>query len=418
MNFCSAPNVAELLTIARMGQRGDGIADTPAGLVYVPFTLPGEVVSAERIARHPDRRQLVTVDEPSPDRVAPISPYFGICGGCALQHWALGRQQEWKRQRLIETLAKLGLQAEVTPTIDAHGEGRRRIVLHARRRGDVLEVGFAAARSHQIVAIDRCPILASSMSGAIPAAWTVAEAIDSNRPLDIQVTATDAGLDIDVRGSGQLSATQMAAVATLAGANGLARVTRHGELVTQRAQPVVTMGSAQVPLPPGAFLQATVAGEETLARLVLEHIGSAKTVADLFCGVGPFALRLARIARITAADNDRPALDALDRAAASTSGLKPIATHQRDLFRHPFTATELKSFAAVVFDPPRQGAEAQAHELAKSAVPIVVAVSCDAETFARDAKILAGGGYRPEAVTPIDQFRYSPHVEIVAKFVR
>jgi len=401
-----------------MGHRGDGIADTPAGLVYVPFTLPGEVVSADPVAGHPDRRQLVAIDEPSPDRVAPISPYFGSCGGCALQQWGLAKQQEWKRQKLIEALAHVGLRPEVAPTIDAHGEGRRRVVLHARRRGDRVEVGFAAARSHEIVSIDHCPILALAMSGAIPAAWAIAEAIDSNRPLDIQVTATDVGLDIDVRGSGQLSATQMAAVATLAETHKLARVTRHGELVAQRAQPVVTMGPAQVSLPPGTFLQATSAGEETLARFVLAHAGKAKTVADLFCGVGPFALRLARTARVTAADNDQGALDALKRAAASTRGLKPVSTIQRDLFRQPCGATELKSFEVVVFDPPRQGAQAQAHELAKSAVRIVVAVSCDTETFARDAKILADGGYRLEAVTPIDQFRYSPHVEIVAKFVR
>src|SRR5690348_15288800 len=159
-------------------------------------------------------------------------------------------------------------------------------------------------------------------------------------------------------------------------------------------------------------------GEETLAQLALERVGKATAVLDLFCGVGPFALRLAIIARVTAADNDQPALDALKRAAASTSGLKPVTIAHRDLFRRPFTASELKPFAAVVFDPPRQGAQAQAQELAKSVVPVVVAVSCDADTFARDAKILIDGGYKLEAVTPVDQFRYSPHVEIVAKFAR
>src|SRR6476620_7221490 len=162
-NSCWAPHVAERLTIARMGHRGDGIADTPAGLVYVPFTLPGEIVRAEPAADHPDRRQLVAIDEPSPDRVAPISPYFGSCGGCALQQWGLAKQQEWKRQKLIEALEHVGLRPEVAPTVDAHGEGRRRVVLHARRRGDRVEVGCAAARSHEIVSIDHCPILAPAM---------------------------------------------------------------------------------------------------------------------------------------------------------------------------------------------------------------------------------------------------------------
>jgi 23S rRNA (uracil1939-C5)-methyltransferase len=412
--------VAERLTITRLGHRGDGVADTPNGPAYVPYTLPAEVVVVETVPGHPDRRLLLQVDRPSPDRVAPISPYFGTCGGCALQHWALKNQQEWKRERVIEALVEVGLDTGVAPTIDAHGAGRRRIVLHARYRShDVLEVGFAAARSHQIVAIDHCPILSPSMTGAIEATWAIAETIrGSGKPLDVQVTATDNGLDIDVRGSGPLSAEAATRLAAVAETHKIARITRHGELIVQRMLPMLKFGSAQVPLPPAAFLQATVAGEQTLARLVLDHVGTAKSVADLFCGIGPFALWLAKTARVTAADNDAPALEALGRAAASTWGLKPLTTLRRDLFRQPLVPTELKAFPAVVFDPPRQGAEAQARQLAASVVPIVVAVSCDAETFARDARILIDGGYRLEAVTPVDQFRYSPHIEIVAKFAR
>ncbi len=173
-----------------------------------------------------------------------------------------------------------------------------------------------------------------------------------------------------------------------------------------------------MPLPPAAFLQATAEGEATLARLVLDHVGDAKRVADLFCGIGTFALRLAERARVTAADNEASAIQALTRAAANTSGLKPVEAITRDLFRRPFMAAELKGFDAVVFDPPRQGAEAQARELVKSAVPVVVAVSCDATTFARDARILVNGGYKFAGVTPVDQFRYSFHVEMVGKFER
>jgi 23S rRNA (uracil1939-C5)-methyltransferase len=178
------------------------------------------------------------------------------------------------------------------------------------------------------------------------------------------------------------------------------------------------MGRATVALPPGAFLQATALGEETPARLVLEHVGDAKAVADLFAGVGPFALRLAERARVLAADSDAGAIDALRRAGAATPGLKPIVAERRDLFRRPFVAQELIGLDAVVFDPPRQGAEAQAHELAKSRVPIIVAVSCNPVTLARDAKILIDGGYRLGEVTPVDQFRYSAHVEIVARLAR
>jgi 23S rRNA (uracil1939-C5)-methyltransferase len=177
------------------------------------------------------------------------------------------------------------------------------------------------------------------------------------------------------------------------------------------------MGRAVVPLPPGAFLQATGAGEEALAQLVTAHVGDAKSVADLFCGVGPFALRLAERAKVTAADSDEGAVAAL-REAAKAPGLKPIVGEKRDLFRRPMLAQEFARIDAVIFDPPRQGAEAQARTLAASKVPVVVAVSCNPATFARDVKILLDGGYRLTAVTPVDQFRYSAHVEIVARLVR
>ena len=230
------------------------------------------------------------------------------------------------------------------------------------------------------------------------------------------MTATDSGMDVDVRGSGALNSGRTTALAGVAEKHRLARITRHGELVAQSAQPLLKIGRALVPLPPGAFLQATAEGETALAKLVLEHVGEAKRVADLFCGIGTFALRLAERARVSAADSEASAIKALQQAAAKTSGLKPVEATTRDLYRRPFMAAELKGFDAVVFDPPRQGAEAQARELVKSAVPLVVAVSCDAATFARDARILVDGGYKLVGVTPVDQFRYSFHVEMVAKF--
>ncbi len=412
--------MTEQLTISGLGHRGDGIADTAAGPVYVPYTLPGEMVTVEPIAGHPDRRHLDHVDKPSHERVAPICKHFTQCGGCAMQHWSLAEYHLWKRGLVAEALAQAGLVAPLAPLIDAHGAGRRRCVLHARRgTRDLLEVGFTAPRAHHIVAIDRCPILAPGLDGAIPAAWAIAEILKpANKPLDIQVTATDSGMDVDVRGSGPLSSGRATALAGVADKHKLARITRHGELVAQPAQPMLQVGRAQVPLPPGAFLQATAEGEATLARLVADHVGGAKRVADLFCGIGTFALRLAESARVTAADNEASAVKALAQAAGKTSGLKPVEATTRDLFRRPFMAAELKSFDAVVFDPPRQGAEAQARELTKSAVPVVVAVSCDATTFARDARILVDGGYKFVGVTPVDQFRYSFHVEIVGKFER
>ena len=262
-------------------------------------------------------------------------------------------------------------------------------------------------------------MLARSLDGAIPAAWAIAEELKYERkPLDIQVTATDTGLDVDVRGSGPLSSAKSGSLARLAAKLKLARLTRHGEMVAQRSPPTVTMGKARVALPPGSFLQATEAGETILAQLVQTHAGNAKAIVDLFCGVGPFALRLAQQARVIAADSDAGAIAALKQAAQMTSGLKPVEPQARDLFRRPFVAAELKRIDAVVFDPPRQGAEVQARELANSDVKTVIAVSCNAATLARDARILIDGGYRVTAVTPVDQFRYSAHVEIVAKLER
>lgn len=412
--------MTEQLTIDRLGHRGDGIADTNIGPVYVPYALPGETVTVEPVAGHPDRRHLLRVEQPSHERIAPVCKHFGVCGGCAMQHWSLAEYLLWKRNLVVEAMEHAGLIAPVEPIIDAHGKGRRRAVLHARRgNNDILEVGFAAPRAHHIVAIDQCPILAPALSNAVPAAWAIAELLKpTNKPLDIHVTATDSGMDVDVRGSGPLSTKLLTAMAQVAEKHRLARITRHGELVLQREPPVLKIGRAAVPLPPGAFLQATAEGEAALAKLVCGHIGKAKRVADLFSGLGTFALRLAETARVTAVDSEGAAIKALERAVQLTSGLKAVIAQTRDLFRSPIMASELKNFDAVVFDPPRQGAERQAQELALSKVPLVVAVSCDATTFARDARILIEGGYKLVTVTPVDQFRYSHHVELVAKFER
>jgi 23S rRNA (uracil1939-C5)-methyltransferase len=412
--------VVERLVIDHVGHRGDGVAIADGQSVYVPYTLGGEAVEVAPVpGHHPDRRHLLQVERASPERVAPFCPHFGVCGGCAIQHWETERYRAWKRDIVIETLAQAKLACEVYPLIDAHGQGRRRITLHARISiHDVLKVGFAAANSHDIIPVDRCPILDPGLSGALDAGWAVAEPlISTGKPLDIQITTTDSGLDIDVRGSGPLPAAMIATLSRVAEQHHLARLTRHGELVLMRTPPTITIGTAQVTLPPGSFLQATIAGEETLAALVAGHCQRAKHIADLFCGVGPFALRLAAKSRIAAFDNDDGAVTALQKAATSTPRLKPIKAQTRDLFRRPLMPPELRDYDAIVFDPPRQGAQAQVLQLAASKIPVVVAVSCNVATFARDARILVDGGYRLEGVTPVDQFRHTPHVELVARFV-
>lgn len=408
--------MTERLAIARMGHRGAGVADTEQGPLFVPYTLPGESVTVEPVAGHPERRRLLRVEAESSERVAPPCPHFGLCGGCAVQHWRFTRYREWKRALVADALAQASLDALVDDLVDAHGAGRRRMVLHARRgaRG-VLQVGFAAARARDIVAIDRCPILETGLARGIEVAWRLAEALRPMRkPLDLHFTATREGLDVDLRGSGPLAPAQQAVLAELAMTLQLARLTRHGDLVLQREAPTLDVGRARVALPPAAFLQATAAGEATLARYVLAHAGAAKNIADLFCGIGPFALRLAEGAAVTAIDHDAKAIAALQRAAQTTSGLKPITALARDLFRRPLLASELIAFEAAVINPPRQGAEAQTRALAEARIPVIVVVSCNAATLARDLRVLVAGGYRVTAVTPIDQFRYSAHVEVVA----
>jgi 23S rRNA (uracil1939-C5)-methyltransferase len=413
--------VVERLVIDHVGHFGDGVALVDGGNVYVPYTLEGESVEVGPVpGHHPDRRRLLAVERASPERIAPFCRHFGVCGGCAIQHWESEHYRAWKRNLVVETLAQAKLDCEVAPLLDAHGLGRRRITLHARiGPHDALKVGFAAANSHDIIPVDRCPILDPGLDGALDAAWALAEPlISAGKPLDIQITATDNGLDVDVRGSGPLPAVMIATLSRVAEQHRLARLTRHGELVLMRNPPTIAIGTARVTLPPGSFLQATVAGEETLAALVSGHCKRAKHIADLFCGVGPFALRLAVKSRISAFDSDAGAVTALQKAAMATSGLKPVKAEARDLFRRPLMPGELRDYDTVVFDPPRQGAQAQALQLAASKIPVVVAVSCNVATFARDARILVDGGFEIEGVTPVDQFRHTPHVELVARFKR
>jgi 23S rRNA (uracil1939-C5)-methyltransferase len=413
--------VVERLLIDHVGHFGDGVALVGGQNIYVPYALGGETVEVAAVpGQHPDRRRLLAVEQASPERITPFCQHFGVCGGCAIQHWDAEHYRAWKRNLVVEMLAQAKLDCDVDPLLDAHGRGRRRITLHARiGTHDVLKVGFAAANSHEIVPVDQCPILDPGLEGAIEAAWAIAEPLrPAGKPLDIQITATESGLDVDVRGSGPLPTAMITTLSRVAEQHRLARLTRHGELVLMRNAPTITIGTARVTLPPGSFLQATAAGEEALAALVSGHCKRSKHIADLFCGVGPFALRLAAHSRIAAFDSETSAVEALQKAAKATQGLKPVKAEARDLFRRPLMPPELRDYDAVVFDPPRQGAQAQATQLAASKIPLVVAVSCNVATFARDARILVDGGYRLETVTPVDQFRHTPHVELVAKFSR
>lgn len=403
------------LTIDRLGERGEGVAQGPDGLICVPYALAGETITAEVDG---SRGTLAEVLAPSPHRIAPFCRYFAHCGGCAVQTLAVDSYARWKRDLVANALRRANLTNEVSDLADAHGAGRRRATFHARHAKGRPTAGFMQARTHEVVEIDSCPLLAASMNGALPAARAIAQALAaSGKPLDILVTATASGLDVDLKGHGPLGEDETQTLVRVALERDLARLSNHGEMVISRRTPMLAMGKAMVAPPPGVFLQATEAGEEALVARVCAHVAGATRIADLFSGVGTFALRMAEFATVNAFDIDEAALSALAKAAR-VKGLRPVAVSPRDLFRRPLGPPEVERYDAVVFDPPRAGAEKQALVLSASAVPLIVAVSCNAQTFARDAAILCAGGYEIARVEPVDQFRHTPHVEIVAGFRR
>ncbi|GJE51365.1 23S rRNA (uracil(1939)-C(5))-methyltransferase RlmD [Methylobacterium tardum] len=406
--------MSETVTIRDLGARGDGVAEDG---VLVPYTLPGERATIRREGR---RAELLGLEQASADRVEPFCPYFMRCGGCRTQHLARPAELAWKRGLIAQALSQAGLDVAPDPAIDAHGAGRRRITLHVREIDGRAEAGLMAARSHALVPIDHCPITVPALHPAPEVARRLAVPLGHGRkPLDVAVSATDQGLDVDLRGHGPVSAGVGAALVRIAGELGLARLSLHGERLME-AEPVsVTDGQTRLYPAPGGFLQATAAGQAALTDLTLTALGPrTKRAADLFAGCGPLTLALARTAATHAVEAEADALAGLDRSARAATGLRAITRERRDLFRRPLLPTELDAFDAVVFDPPRAGAEAQARQLAASRVPLVVGVACDAGTFARDAATLVAGGYRLERVTPVDQFRHSGHVEMVGVFRR
>ncbi|GGD79934.1 class I SAM-dependent RNA methyltransferase [Rhizobium anhuiense] len=409
----------ETVTIEKLGAQGDGIASNAGGPVYVPFSLPGETVA---IARVKSQGTIMSITTPSPDRQEPPCRHFGpdglngTCGGCTLQHLADAPYRAFKRQLVIDALKSKGLTPEVGEIVPARPGERRRVVFAARKTEKDMLIGFNQAESHHIVAIEECPISSAGIIARLPAIRAIAASLATNaEPFRISVLETLSGLDISVDEVKKLSDPQRRkAVETVLSLRGIARVSLNGEILIEPSKPLVDFGGIQVAPPPGGFTQATKPAEQAMAQLVLAHVGKAKRIADLFAGAGTFSLQLARIGRVHAVEAEAKALAALDHAARNTQGLKPVSVEKRDLFRRPLMTQEFKPFDAVVFDPPRAGAEFQCKELARSGVKKIAAVSCNPLTLARDLAILVEGGYRITGVTPIDQFLWTSHVEVVA----
>jgi 23S rRNA (uracil1939-C5)-methyltransferase len=409
------------LTIARMAGQGDGVAETPDGPVFAPLTLPGETVRGEV---RDGRMEGVEVVEASPDRVAPVSPHYGECGGCSLQHWASGPYLAWKRDQVIASLARERIETEVEATVAVPPGTRRRLALHARRLADGRVVlGFKARKSWRLVEVTACPVADPLLVRAFPALTRVAAAfLDHPKSAPtLHVTWTLDGLDVDVTGverrSGLSGDGRSQAIRAAAAAD-LARLSLAGETLVMARQPRVAFGPATVPLPAGGFLQAVPEAEAAMVSRAVEAVRGAKKVADLFCGAGTFTFPLATVAGVVAADASAPGIAALKAGIGTAKGLKPIAAEARDLFRRPMTPFDLKGCEAIVFDPPRAGAIEQTAQIAGTKASVVVGVSCNPQTFARDARVLIDAGFRLERVTPVDQFLWSSHVELVGVFRR
>jgi 23S rRNA (uracil1939-C5)-methyltransferase len=411
------------VSIAAIGGRGDGIVSTDGETAHVAGVLPGESVAVRSDPGRRSRLLLETVLEPSPHRIAPACVHFGTCGGCALQHWAEEPYLAWKGGLVDAALSRAFAGAPpVTcgPAQPAWGQGRRRATLHGRVRGGLVELGFMAARTSDITDMTMCPVLDPALVSALPVLRALVRGLaPDGRGIDLAVTLTQAGLDVNVTASETarpLVAPEPRKLARLVDEAGIARLSVDGLSAITARVPVVTMGGMPVTLPSDGFLQATQAGEDALVDAVIGLAAGARKIADLFCGVGTFSLPLRKLAPVVAWEANAATVDALRQAGSRTGGGHALKAMARDLDAAPVAPAELDGFDLVVLDPPRSGAPAQTAQLARTPLRRIIYVSCDPVSFARDAAVLVAAGYRLSSVQAFDQFRWSSHVELVACF--
>jgi 23S rRNA (uracil1939-C5)-methyltransferase len=416
--------VSVRLEIHEIGARGDGIAERDGRRYFVPFTLPGETVEAEPRDKRGEgiATDLVEVLAPSRHREAPPCAHFKVCGGCALQHWRRDAYTTWKVELIVRALAQRGVDAPrfEPPLVGAPGE-RRRADFVLRRQGRRVVAGFHERASPEIVDVGTCVVVRPALNALLePLRASLASVLPDGGAADAMVNETATGLDLLIRPHRRLdlSIERREALVALAESADLARLCwgdrASAEPVVVRRAPLLVFGDASIEPPPGAFLQATQRAEQAMRAMVGGWTGEAPRLVDLFAGLG--ALSLGRAGKLALFESDRQAVAAVAAAARRLGG--KVTAERRDLFRNPLTAAEFDAFDAVVLDPPRAGAAAQSAELARAKVPRVVYASCDPGSFARDARTLQDGGYRLEKLLPVDQFLWSPHVELIALFTR
>jgi 23S rRNA (uracil1939-C5)-methyltransferase len=413
----------ETVTIDRLGGFGDGIAEGASGRLHIPFTAPGDVARVEIGGKS---AAVVELLSPGPARIAPPCRHFGRCGGCALQHLDPSAAAAWKRERALEALSRAGLaDTPVADTVAIPPGTRRRAALAAKRIGAGVVLGFAERASHRLIDLAECPVLRPELVALVePLRALLARILQRGEASDLALSLTDSGIELTIIRPREPSLIEREALASFAEAHDLARVAwrsaahRDAEPIAARRTPMVRLGGYPVALPAGAFLQPSAEGEAALTRLVLQALGPGGSIVDLFSGLGTFALPASSRGQIAAYDGDKEAIAALGATVRANGLSGRISATRRDLFRDPLTTSELNGYAAAIIDPPRAGADAQSRELAQSTIGRVAAVSCNPGTFARDAAIMIAGGYRLEQVTPVDQFPWTTHVELVATFLR
>jgi len=403
--------------IEHLGHQGDGVGTIDGRAVFVPFALPQEQVET---SGNGARRQIVSIQSPSPDRVEPFCDLFGTCGGCQLQHLKHDAYVAWKRSLLIDAFAREEITIQPQPMRTYERQSRRRAVLTAKRSNGALIMGFSERGSHNLVDVSTCPILEPVLDNVLSSVKALVETVAPKKgDLRINLLKCGNGIDLALTFNGRVENKLILELISNSASKDFIRLSLNGEIVFESQRPLLGAGLATLSPAPNAFVQAVQVAEEGMAELVVGHLKSCKKVADLFSGHGTFALRLAQNSLVYAAESNAPALAALDRAWRETGGKLKTTTHEkRDLFRRPMSAAELKKFDGAVFDPPRAGAEAQARELAKSNVKKIAAVSCNPQTLARDLKVLTAAGFSIVSVTPIDQFAFTPHLETVVLMER
>jgi 23S rRNA (uracil1939-C5)-methyltransferase len=385
--------------IVRIAARGDGV--TPSGR-HVPFGVPGDALLDDGALAFGAHHQ------------EPPCGHFPECGGCQLQHADDVAYRNYLVSRVEGALAQHGLVTEMREPHLSPPNSRRRATLRVMRVGQGVVLGFNAARSHRIVDMRECHILRSELFALVaPLRALLAGLLEPRRQAEGQLTLLDQGVDVLLKGIAAEGLQATEALTAFADERALARLSIDqglGAETLYEPQPAtVTLSGIAVAFPVGAFLQATADGEAALVGCVREVVSGTSSIADLFAGLGTFALAMGAS---HAAEASRDAAAALKRAASA------VAVEHRDLYRRPLDAGELKRFDAVILDPPRAGAAEQVAALAGSAVPRIAYVSCNPATFARDAKALVDGGYTLDWARPVGQFRWSTHVELAACFSR